>query len=121
MTLVDDIKASRDEMAKRGRCIGKTMNQAGKVCVVGAVTAALAPELLLKTHQWTEMPAYVALESPRASAVIEELIAHLPEEFCYKIGDADIYNLANFNDSRKTTDEDMFNLFDKVLADRGGL
>lgn len=32
-----------------------------------------------------------------------------------------VYSVAEFNDNRRTTDADVLNLFDKALAELGGL
>lgn len=110
--LIDDIRASRDEMAKRGRCTGFTQGDKGNVCAVGAIFAAVAPQFL-------GTPAWNVMHSSRAKAVVDELLQYVPEHYHdLWIGE---YALAAYNDTRGVTDEDLFNLFDKALANLGGL
>lgn len=119
--VVTDLQAARAELVTRGRCTGSTLGIQGRVCIVGAAIAAIAPGELSE-----ETPTYAALDIPRALRVVRTLHPFLPAEFRRSspnwLSETDnLFDVARFNDSRGTTDPDAFNLFDKALAELGGL
>jgi hypothetical protein len=94
VSVVDDLKGARERVEK-GWCKHRLRDGQGNVCAVGAIC--------LQTG--AEMPA----RHPAAA----QLRKFLPKEFGGEIAD--------FNDARSTTKEDVLMLFDKALADLGGL
>ena len=107
--LIADLKAARSELVTRGRTGGEFVDQeTGAVCALGAVGFATVDDFDIR-HEC----GYGALAvTPRALRVWHTLRGFLPEGFI----DVDA-----FNDTGTTTDEDVLNLFDKALADLGGM
>ena len=121
--VVADLKAARDELARRGRCRGDLVRNNGSVCAVGAICVAIDENFEAAYRRWDKAGLEEAVEiagawskttlSPRVRAVKAALREHLLPEF-------NDY-LQGFNDHERTTDEDVLNLFDKTLASLGGL
>jgi hypothetical protein len=108
--LIRDLKAARDVLVTRGRCVGAFV-VGERVCTLGAIGVAT-----------TEGFAQMDLEEQAAAIFCDRrpkwaeaaLRAHL---FAGPYGG----EVFLFNDDLKTTDQDVLDLFDKTLADLGGL
>lgn len=119
-TLVDDIRAAKHEMMTRGRCTGDLRDEEGRVCLLGSIGAATIPNF---TERVMANPAAVMHDierEERPSAVLRELRKHLAPQ-SGELGFFPSERLWLFNDTDDTVDADAFNLFDKALADLGGL
>lgn len=102
--LISDLKAARAELVSRGRCTGSFMEDE-KVCTVGAlgvVTVDGFAELCVQNR---------GIKSPRMMRAWSALQDHLQHPGW----------VADFNDDKTTTDQDVLDLYDKTLADLGGL
>lgn len=112
--LVADLKAARAELVKRGRCTGNLMSQDGRVCALGAVAVAVMQDDL------TGIGYDELFDNPRANKAWGALLSALgqpPQPLDVSFLD----DVDGFNDSVATTDADVLNLFDKALAELGGL
>ena len=117
MSVVDDLKASRAELVKRGRCQKYLYrNDTGEVCMLGAVGMATI-EGFEESVMSVETVALVNLE-PRTRAVIEELRKFLPPVDNELFLEEAVWR---FNDDKNTTTQDVLNIFDKALAEHGAL
>lgn len=99
--LIADLKTARDIVAEHWHKGGLEDGQ-GNYCIVGAVTVATSADV---TAPWSarKNDAYFALQTKLPPGVDGR-------------GD-----LADFNDAPATTHQDVLDLFDKALADLGGL
>ena len=121
---IADLKAARAELVARGRCTGSPLGwQGAGVCTVGAAIAAVAPQVLNEAT-----PTFEVFKHSRALAVVLALHRFLPDAQRRPVlNNADIYEIncvydvSTFNDDRGTSTDDVLNLFDKALADIGGL
>jgi hypothetical protein len=103
--LIADLKAARAELVARGRCRGELVDADGKVCAIGAIAVATVDgfmEISLASRE-------ISLGEQRPNRCLTALEAHLPDV------------ISAFNDNSATTDQDVLDLFDKTLADLGGL
>jgi hypothetical protein len=122
--LIDDLKAARAELSSRGRQRGALIGHHGQVCLLGAIGAATLEGFVdLATYNPCEaMSDLVSQERPQA--VVQALLPYLDappwDGGTYGHCDPTEWVWA-FNDDRKTTDEDVLALFDKALANLGGL
>ena len=107
--LIADLKAARSELVTRGRTGGEFVDhETGAVCALGAVGFATVDDFDMR-HEC----GYGALSvTPRALKVWHTLRGFLPE------GAIDV---DTFNDTEGTTGQDVLDLFDKALADLGGM
>lgn len=112
--LVADLKAARAELVARGRCTGRLSLDDGRVCALGAVAAAtLGGELSAIGYD-------DLVENQRAKRVWGALLSALGQPPTpLDVGFSN--DVDGFNDRRSTTDDDVLNLFDKALAELGGL
>ena len=114
--LVADLKTTRSILAERGRCDGWA-HPDGRVCLDHAIALA--------TSDYGVIEDYIYLQRDnRAANVIDALLQQLPEENkqrAHREGFLPYQALYMFNDEPRTTDEMIFNLIDKALADCGGL
>lgn len=129
-TLIADIQTVRNVLATRGRTTGTLFDpHSGKVCMIGAIGVATREDFLaLAAHDESEAHREVALSS-RSVRVLETLGQYVDESpgeetegaylsRGYLMGE----RLWRFNDRRaSTTDQDVFDLLDKALANLGGL
>lgn len=119
--LIDDLKAARQELVTRGRCTKDLVSDDGRVCALGAVGVAVV-ENFIEMHTYDDVAAFAEVEflNDRTRAVVQALCDHLP---VLETLDHGVYTepLWRFNDKQSTTDRDVLNLFDKALADLGGL
>jgi len=104
--LIDDLKASRAELVTRGRCKGQYCTGDEKVCSVGALRLVVAAEQYERLYM-TIMNCQ--LGSDRYMEAYSALRSHI---------DGDL-TLWEFND--KSTDQEVLELWDKTLADLGGM
>jgi len=102
MSVIDDLKAARDEVEK-GWCKFALEDKEGNVCVLGAIQRAI---------DWNAFHTTVP-NGHRLFVAIDALARVLPE---FAKGSVVVYN-----NHSSTTKEDVLNLFDKALADLGGL
>lgn len=115
--LITDLKAARAELVKRGRCRGRLVTESGQVCARGATAVVAADKFealylsRAKDAQGDQSWTY-ELTTPRARLAEQALRRHLPGPY---------RGIESFNDDLRTTDQDVLNLFDKALADLGGL
>jgi hypothetical protein len=110
--VIADLQAAREELAARGRCVHKFAD-GEKVCALGALGVAAVEGFLELTEQHQEHANNREPRMVRARLALEQ---HLPE-----VGGHLELTVNEFNDDPETTDEDVLNLFDKTLADLGGL
>ena len=120
--VVADLKAARAELVRRGRCIGHMVRDDGSVCTTGAIGVAIDVEFESHYMQWARLGGNTGSSggrewstvtmSPRFWAVKRALRQHVPDGSNYVEG---------YNDKFTTTDADVLNLFDKALAELGGL
>lgn len=113
--LIADLKAARAELVARGRCRGVPVHPDGRVCIIGAIGAGMYEDFT----GLAEEAQYNALYQDRPRRVRSALSAHLPENLHVDSWVDD--EVAAFNDCRATTDQDVLDLFDKTLANLGGL
>lgn len=106
--LITDLKAARRELVKRGRCRNELVED-GKVCVLGAVGVATTEGFISLDGVYRIM----VLNDPRPRRVRAAL-----ED---KLGGRNGGWVEAFNDDETITDQDVLDLFDKTLADIGGL
>lgn len=85
----------------------------GAMCVLGAISAATAGHI----RDYRE---FESAEYTRAKAVAETLGRHIPLD---QVGERreDWTRVYEFNDLPDVTKRDVLNLFDKALAELGGL
>lgn len=101
MTVADDLTTARDIVAQHWFKGGITDGE-GNVCAMGAVNVAV----------WGSPHVNVNSEYNRRAAALDALADHLPAPFT---------SIPAFNDDADTRLEDVLNLFEKTLADIGGL
>lgn len=117
--VIEDLKAARAELVKRGRSRGYMVRADGQVCAIGAIGVATVADferlyLDAKNNvsdtglaKWS-----YGLASLRCLRARQALRRHVPRDDGF---------IELFNDDENTTDQDVLNLFDKALADLGGL
>lgn len=114
---IADLKAARAELVARGRCRGQLVNEDRQVCVRGAVGVVISPkfeEMYLNPIYSGGIPNWareLSEDWQRVRRVESVLQAHVPGGTRIEL----------WNDDPETTDEDVLNLFDKALAELGGL
>jgi hypothetical protein len=119
--LITDLAETRRQLEIRGRCRSELVNDEGKVCLDGAIVAAVKGGVKDTQAHFN----YLKI-NPRAQAVVKALFDQVPDDhssFCGKAKSKFPISVAVFyyNDDPKTTDEDCFALVDKALAEAGGL
>lgn len=103
MSVIEDLKAARQHV-ERGWMQGKLTDYNGNVCAMGAVSIAAGMRIgSMVSH---------TMEWDRHQAQYEALMKQIPEGF---------FDVAAFNDDPATTKQDVLNLFDKALAELGGM
>jgi hypothetical protein len=114
--LVDDIKASKQELINRGWVSGDLYKE-GRVCALGAVGMAMVEEF----EEWVRHDDFAAFDlimsDDRAMNVVKALAQYTPETLDNRPED----RVWRFNDRHDHTTKDILDLFDKALADLGGL
>jgi hypothetical protein len=104
MSVVEDLKAARQHV-ELGWTQGKLHRvETNSVCAMGAVSLAAGMRF--------GSPCSQIVEWDRHQAMYDELMKHIPSEF---------FDVAAFNDAETTTQRDVLDLFDKALAELGGL
>ena len=114
MSVVDDLKAARAEVEK-GWCKRTFGDSEGNVCTRGAVNTAVSGDPFALYAAVVE-PATMDDWWERQAAACEQLRKHIPPAAV-----TGLEPIAEFNDAPTTTKQDVLNLFDKALADLGGL
>jgi hypothetical protein len=99
--VIADLQAARGELVTRGWCKNQLQSRDGQVCAVGAVQMAIMGHVGLT-------PADVEFDRV---VTAQRALGRLVE-----IGD-----VGSYNDADDTGYQDVLNLFDKALADLGGL
>lgn len=117
--LIADLKATKAVLLHRGRCKGSLMAEDGRVCLIGAIGMATVDEFAWEI-QINEASAWNLVElGERSAAVIQALRPHIEQRRSEELYPSE--RLYTFNDSSKVVDQDVINVIDKALADRGGL
>jgi hypothetical protein len=96
--LIADLRETKTQLETRGRCTRGAVNDLGEICLAVAVGNATRG----------------VCGVPRSLAVFRVLRIALT-------GDSGVGDIIAFNEHPNTTDEDVYNLIDKALADAGGL
>lgn len=105
MSVIEDLKAARHYIEQNGWTQGALRNiEDGSICAMGAVCLAAGMQI--------GSPTSVLVEWDRHQEMYDELKKHVPEGF---------FDVAAYNDDPATTKQDVLNLFDKALAELGGL
>lgn len=94
MTVIDDLRAARN-IIEQGWCKGRNTDGNGSYCILGAVGVATKNE---------------SFATSRYYDAVCELRLQMPE-----------VGLPDFNDDPSTTKEDVLGLFDKAIAELGGM
>jgi len=108
--LVEDLGATRDYMKAHGRCARGAMGVDGSVCFVIAAVRAVG-----------------TYDSDRRDAVMRALLGVLPEvppehrRFANQKDASDLELVLDYNEMPGVTDEDVWTLFDKAIAEAGGM
>jgi hypothetical protein len=105
--VIADLKAARAELVSRGRCKNAYWD-GDKVCSQGAIRLVVAQERFSNLS-------YTILKVPFDDSRVER--ARLALESHLENG----WRLWEFNDADWVTDQDVLDLWDKALADLGGL
>jgi hypothetical protein len=109
IALIADLKATKQALIDNGRCAKGARNDDGNICIALAMSRGvdnLSPEALLENKEAKEF------RYDRFTLVQRALEAHLPSHH---------HGLISFNEDPKTTDQDVYNLIDKALAEAGGM
>jgi hypothetical protein len=115
--LVNDLQASKAELVRRGWRQGGLVAHDGRVCALGAVGCALVQDYENYTYPCHR---YLPFQKdPRASAVVQALASHLERRGIG--GEDEVDRIFIKNDHPDTTLQDIYDLFDKALAEAGGL
>jgi hypothetical protein len=115
--LIDDLKASRAELERRGWAKSKLVREDGSVCMLGAIGCALLGEAETLSGRYARLAG-----DERAYAVIQALAANMPEaRWLIQPDRPGVEQVYTTNDNPDTTLEDIYNFFDKALAQAGGL
>jgi hypothetical protein len=107
--LIVDLKVARRELVARGRCRGTLLDRStGAVCAMGAVSVATIEgfDQLATSDDWCSAQS----ASARFLRAERQLSRYAPNG-----------SVETFNDSPATIDQDVLDLFDKTLANLGGL
>lgn len=99
MSVVEDLRNAKQELLRRGWGKGFLEREDGSLCALGAIQCV------------------TGVSHARRFMAEKQLEAHLGAE-CF---DTAYKPVAAFNDEPGTTFRDVLNLFDKALADLGGL
>ena len=100
--LIEDLQATKRTLQQKGRCTTAAYGRDGSVCLVIATRRAIVG---LRESQ---VASYLA----RVERTQNALSARMPDGYSCLVG---------FNEDPATTDEDVYNLIDKALAEAGGL
>lgn len=125
MTVADDLIAVRTLLILQGRAVGALKDDEGKVCLRQAMrTVTGDPRRYTGVDPEHEGDAAFW----RDKAMHEALLRHLPEGVLAAHAKDDHYSLnpnesalAAFNDSQSVTDQDVFDLIEKAIANEGGM
>lgn len=107
--LIEDLKAGKEAMQKRGRCSKGGRGPEGSVCIVVGLNMGLRNMAFREGEEQATI-------RDRLHATWEALGAHIPE--VYGRGQD---RIIPFNEDPKTTDQDVWDVFDKTIADLGGM
>lgn len=108
--LIADLKAARAELVARGRCMGDFVRD-GKVCALGAIGVATTEGFIQMDREARAAAVFCDRRPKRAEAALRARLFTDPDD-----GEVFVWN-----DDLNTTDQDVLDLFDKTLADIGGL
>lgn len=109
--LIVDLKAARAALVTRGRCRGQFVKD-DKVCAIGAIGVATLEGF---EHEDSDSQYETTCRDVRLIRAVNALARRL------SVLHPDAVNVWRFNDDLLTTDQDVLDLFDKTLADLGGL
>lgn len=119
--VIADLKAARQELVTRGRNVGQRVAHDGRVCALGAIAVAVVEDFSqLYLNNAKDVYGYrwcTELRNPRIAAAEAALIPHVPNPVYGSWN----HSISAFNDRVDTTDADVLNLFEKALAELGGL
>jgi hypothetical protein len=111
--LIDDLKAAKEYMQQKGRCNKGPIGEDGSVCIAVAVGVAA------KNFQY-EIVDYPNFRD-RFHAMLLALAAHIPADtpmlYPTRVG---VDRTIDYNEWNKVTDGDVWDLFDKTIANLGG-
>lgn len=108
---IADLRAARAELVRRGWTKDAFVDpEEGRVCALGAIGAASVEGFMLMTYD-DQSNALVDLRPDRVIAVLTAKLHELHPNREVEV----------FNDDRETTYQDVLDLFDKTLAELGGL
>jgi hypothetical protein len=100
--IVEDLLLARALLAVHGRAVGDFEDDDGRICLVAATARATVGN----DDAFTEVNSL--------------LCRHLPPRADQQAL-SDRERMWTFNDDKRTTDQDVYHLIDKALADLGGL
>ena len=111
---IRDLQAARTELVLRGRCTHTLIDDGGRVCALGAVGIASVEGFLELDEGHREASLDVVPRAIRAQHALAACLLPLKSA-----GDRAV--VWRFNDAGRTTDRDVLDLFDKALAELGGM
>ena len=122
MTLISDLKATKQELINRGWARGALQNTRGNVCILGAIGMA-TQEYFPELCKVSEAEAFIDLtKSPRANDIVATLGRYLDKTLTEEeSGHDDFFERTYWFNDHKAEKQDVLDLFDKALADLGGL
>lgn len=134
--LIDDLKATRQTLADRGRCQVWLTTVDGTVCLDGAIGVALIPGFEEVDRRFTcrfggeQDPYHLLKKSPRAMDVMVALAEQVGHWDCLTGIDETVAEVAGgdptkacwvFNDLTEAGDADIFDAIDKAIVEAGGM
>lgn len=122
--LCADLRTAKEILAK-GRCIG-AMIRGDTACILGAIGLATFPQF--QEAMTLHTLGIMMMMNPRTAQAINAIYEHLPEELQYLYEGQQLplrikstfIAVSHYNDYT-ATDKDVQTLFEKTLADLGGL
>lgn len=118
MSVVDDLKATRSILEERGWLQNSLTDGDGRVCVAGALNVACYG-MVHRGFKHNATRGFLESQDGRRWAAYKELQKHVSgmtgQEYPY------IGSIEDYNDASSTTEQDIYSLIDKTLADLGGL
>lgn len=112
--VIADLAAAKAYMQKHGRCTTGAADREGRVCIAVAVNSVVRsnqpPETIIDQGRCDRVSAANALIEKVTPTVAQRYPRERPRR-----------NFVEYNEHPDTTDEDIWNLWDKALAEAGGL
>ena len=120
--LISDLKATKRELINRGWSRGHLQDTQGNVCILGAIGMA-TQEDFSERCKISETEAFIDLtKSPQANDIVATLGQYLDKTLTEEeSGHDDFFERTYWFNDHKAEKQDVFDLFDKALADLGGL